>query len=112
MHTNLPGWEVDRLRGLPSRVRETFEQLSPRASWPALRPPVLWLHDANDLFEPIAEADAAVAARRDGLTELTVSHLIAHASPIGQDEPGGPGFWITEIWTLIGFGLSVLRAGG
>ena len=103
---------LDRLRGLPSRVRETFEQLSPRASWTALHPPVFWLHDANDHFEPIAEAEAATAARRDGPTELTVSHLIAHASPLGQDEQGGPVFWVTEIRTLIGFGLSVLRAGG
>lgn len=103
---------LTRLHGLPTRVRETFDQLSPRASWPTLLPPVFWLHDANDRFEPIAEAQAAVAARRDGRIELTVSHLIAHASPLGQDEPSGPGFWITEIWTLIGFGLSVLRAGG
>ena len=101
-----------RLRGLPPRVRVTFDQLSPRASWPALRPPVFWLHDAEDHFEPIAEAEAAVATPRAGPTMLTVSHLIAHASPLGQDEQGGPLFWIREIWTLMGFGLSVLRAGG
>lgn len=103
---------LTRLRGLPTNVRATFDQLSPRASWPALHPPVFWLHDANDRFEPIAEAQAAVSTPREGRTELTVSHLIAHASPLGQDDQGGPLFWIGEIWTLIGFGLSVLRAGG
>jgi len=103
---------LTRLRGLPTGVRETFDQSSPRASWPSLHPPVFWLHDANDHFEPIAEAQAAVSAPREGRTELTVSHLIAHASPLGQDDQGGPIFWINEIRTLVGFGLSVLRAGG
>ena len=63
---------------------------------------------ANDRSPDVKHA----CVRRDGRTELTVSHLIAHASPVGQQEPGGPAFWIIEIWTLIGFGLSVLRAGG
>jgi predicted alpha/beta-fold hydrolase len=102
-----------RLRGLPPAARETLEQVSPRATWPTIRPPVFWLHDADDRFEPIAEAEAAIAATRDGPTELTVSHLISHAAPLnGEQELSGPGFWVSELRTLIGFGLSVLRAGG
>ena len=102
-----------RLRGLPPAVRATFDELSPRMAWATIRPPVFWLHDANDRFEPIAEAEAAVAAGRDGPTELTVSHLISHAAPLpGEQEANGLGFWLTELSTLIGFGLSVLRAGG
>lgn len=102
-----------RLRALPTSMRATFDELSPRAGWTTIRPPVFWLHDANDRFEPIAEAQAAVDARRAGPTELTVSHLISHAAPLsGQEEANGLGFWLVEISTLIGFGLSVLRAGG
>ena len=102
-----------RLRRLPQSVRDTLEQLSPRTAWARVRPPVFWLHDANDRFEPIAEAEAAVAAARDGPTELTVSHLISHAAPVnGESETNGLGFWLTELRTLLGFGLSVLRAGG
>jgi dienelactone hydrolase len=102
-----------RLRELPSSARETFEQLSPRTAWATLRPPVFWLHDANDRFEPIAEAEAAVAAAREGRTELTVSHLISHAAPLGGDQgASGVAFWLAELQTLIGFALAVLRAGG
>ena len=102
-----------RLRGLPPSVRETFEQLSPRATWATIHPPVFWLHDANDRFEPIAEAEAAMTAAREGSTELTVSHLISHAAPVnGEQEMSGLGFWLAELRTLVGFGLSVLRAGG
>jgi len=94
-------------------MRATFEQLSPRTAWATIRPPVFWLHDANDRFEPIAEAEAAVAAKRDERTELTVSHLISHAAPLpGEQQANGLGFWLTEISTLVGFGLSVMRAGG
>jgi dienelactone hydrolase len=102
-----------RVRGLSPAARATFDALSPRTAWATLHPPVFWLHDANDRFEPIAEAEAAVAARRDGRTELTVSHLISHAAPVnGEPEANGPGFWLSELGTLIGFGLAVLRAGG
>lgn len=101
-----------RLRQMPSAVRSTLEQLSPRTKWVTIRPPVFWLHDAGDQFEPIAEATAAAAAPREGPTELTVSHLISHAAPLPGGQDSGPGFWISEIWTLLGFALSVLRAGG
>ncbi len=74
---------------------------------------MFWLHDAGDRFEPIAETTAAAAAPREGPTELTVSHLISHASPLpGGQEDSGPGFWLGEMWTLLAFSLRVLRAGG
>jgi hypothetical protein len=101
------------LRGLSPAVRRTFEELSPRAVWSSIRPPVFWMHDAHDRFEPIAEAEAAVVARRDGRTEVTVSHLLSHAAPVGgEPQASGLGFWLTELATLVGFGLAVLRAGG
>jgi hypothetical protein len=102
-----------RLRALPPSARRTIQQLSPRTGWATLRPPVFWLHDANDRFEPIGEAEAAVAAGRDGRTELTVSHLISHAAAVsGEQGTSGAAFWLTELLTLTGFGLAVLRAGG
>jgi dienelactone hydrolase len=102
-----------RVRALPPNVRATLERLSARTAWATLRPPVFWLHDANDRFEPIAEAEAAVAAPREGRTELTVSHLISHAAPIGgAAQASDVGFWLGELRVLLGFGLSVLRAGG
>jgi pimeloyl-ACP methyl ester carboxylesterase len=102
-----------RLRQLPRPVRATLEELSPRTTWATLRPPVFWLHDANDRFEPIAEAEAALAAPRDGRTELAVSHLVSHAAPLDEGQKtSGLGFWLSELRVLMGFGLSVLRAGG
>ena len=102
-----------RLRTLPASARETLDQLSPRSVWASLRPPVYWLHDASDRFEPIAEAEAAAAAPRDGCTELTVSHLISHAAPLGAERgTAGPGYWIGELGVLIGFALAVLRVAG
>ena len=100
-----------RLRSLPPSMRATLERLSPRADWPTIRPPVFWLHDANDRFEPIAEAEAAVAAARGGRTELTVSHLISHAAPLGADrDTNGLGYWIGELGLLVGYAIAVLRA--
>ena len=100
-----------RLRSLPPSMRATLERLSPHAGWTTIHPPVFWLHDANDRFEPIAEAEAAVAATRGGRTELTVSHLISHAAPLGaEQEEHGVGFWIGELRVLLGYGISILRA--
>ncbi len=100
-----------RLRALPPSARARLAQVSPRTTWATLRPPGYWLHDANDTFEPIAEAEAAAAARSAGHLELTVSHLISHAAPIGAEaEEHGVGFWFGELRILVGYGLSVMRA--
>jgi hypothetical protein len=100
-----------RLRALPASARARLEQLSPRTTWASLGPPVYWLHDANDRFEPIAEAEAAAAAPSAGRVELTVSHLISHAAPVDAEErPQGLVGWVGEIRVLVGFGLSVMRA--
>jgi hypothetical protein len=48
-------------------MRATFDELSPRAGWATIRPPVFWLHDANDRFEPIAEAERCLAAGARGI---------------------------------------------
>ena len=102
-----------RLRALPPDVRDSFDALSPRASWPRLVVPVLWLHDAGDRFEPLSEAESAAAAVRPGRTELFVSHLISHAAPLGMPQgDAGVAFWVTELRTLFGFAMAVLRAAG
>ena len=100
-----------RLRTLPASARARLEQVSPRSTWATLRPPVYWLHDANDRFEPIGEAEAAAAAPRGARLELTVSHLISHAAPVdAEEEPRSFGGWAGELRILVGFGLSVMRA--
>jgi pimeloyl-ACP methyl ester carboxylesterase len=100
-----------RLRALRPTARARLEEVSPRVTWSSLRPPVYWLHDANDRFEPIAEAEAAAAAPRGAHLELTVSHLISHAAPVdAEEQPRGLGAWAGELRILVGFGLSVMRA--
>ena len=100
-----------RLRALPASARARLEQVSPRSTWATLRPQVYWLHDANDRFEPIGEAEAAAAAPRGARLELTVSHLISHAAPVdAEEEPRSFGGWAGELRILVGFGLSVMRA--
>ena len=96
---------------LPPSARARLDQVSPRVTWASLRPPVYWLHDANDRFEPIAEAEAAAAAPRGAHLELTVSHLISYAAPVDvEEQPQGLGGWLGELRILVGFGLSVMRA--
>lgn len=104
---------LSRLGALPPDVRDSFDALSPRVSWSRVAAPVFWLHDAGDRFEPLSEAEAAAVAVRPGRTELYVSHLISHASPLGAAQgDGGVAFWATELRTLLAFAMAVLRAAG
>src|SRR6185503_13603726 len=50
---------LERLHLLPASLREVFDSLSPSTSWSSLRPPVFWLHDVGDRFEPVSEAETA-----------------------------------------------------
>src|SRR5256885_6165975 len=52
---------LERLHVLPASLREVFDSLSPRTTWSSLRPPVFWLHDVGDRFEPVSEAERAAA---------------------------------------------------
>jgi hypothetical protein len=102
-----------RLRGLPPSLRDVFERLSPRTSWVALRPQVFWLHDLDDRFEPVSEAENAAAAPHAGTTHLHRTALISHAAALGQGaRERGVDFWAVELSGLLVFAAQTLSAGG
>jgi pimeloyl-ACP methyl ester carboxylesterase len=94
-------------------LRDTFAALSPSTRWEALRVPVYWLHDEGDRFEPVSEAERALAAPRPGSTHLQLTRLLSHAAALG---PGarqqGVDFWVRELSGLLGFAMDVLRRAG
>jgi len=91
-----------RLASLPATARASIDALSPRAVWSGLGPPVFWLHDPNDRFEPLAEAEAAQRAPRAGSLTLAEPGVISHAAPVA-----GP---LAELISLLGFATSAIRA--
>ncbi len=99
-----PGYDavLSRLSSLPSSARASIDTLSPRAVWPRIGPPIFWLHDPNDRFEPIAEAEAAQRAARAGSLTLAQPGVISHAAPVA-----GP---VAELLSLLGFAASAIRA--
>jgi dienelactone hydrolase len=102
-----------RFRMLPASLRVVFDDLSPRSGWSALRPPVFWIHDVGDRFEPVGEAFAAEAAARPGGMRLQRTRLLSHAAALDdRARAQGLAFWVGELAGLIGFSSSVLRAGG
>src|SRR5258706_48824 len=64
---------LERLHLLPASLRQVFDSLSPRTTWSSLRPPVYWLHDVGDRFEPVSEAETAAATAHDGPTRSVCS---------------------------------------
>ena len=104
---------LDRLRALGPGARAAFDAVSPEIVWPKIAPPIYWIHDPLDTFEPLAEAEAARAASRDGQMVLVVPHLITHAAPAGQAaKTGGPLFLVGELWRLLTFTVEVLQRAG
>ncbi len=102
-----------RLAALPASLRTTFDALSPRTRWADVRPPVYWLHDEGDRFEPIAEAEAAAAAARTAPTRLQKTRLLSHAAALSGDARSrGLDFWVPEVAGLLGFAADVLRRAG
>jgi hypothetical protein len=101
-----------RLRTLSPRGRAVLDALSPHASWQRIAPPVFWIHDPDDAYEPLAEARAAEAAPRSGRLELVVPRLVQHAevgtATKGQDLLSLAG----ELGRLLTFTLDVLRLAG
>jgi hypothetical protein len=75
---------------------------------------VYWLHDEEDRFEPVAEAERAVAADRpSGRTRLQLTHLLSHAAALGEDaKRQGADFWVREIGGLLGFSMDLVHAAG
>ena len=104
---------LDRLRALGPGARAAFDAVSPKIVWREIRPPIYWIHDPLDTFEPVAEAEAARAAPRDGQMVLVAPHLVTHAAPAGEAaKSGGPLFLIGELWRLLTFTVEVLREAG
>lgn len=102
-----------RLRELPPSVGDALEQLSPSPLWDRIRAPVFWVHDEKDLYVPIAEAEAARRAPRHGQLRMLVPRLLQHAVPVADAARAkGARFWIGELWRLLRFATSVLRAAG
>lgn len=103
---------LDALRGLSPAGRALFDALSPSEVWGRVRPPVFWIHDPEDSFEPLAEAHAAQAAPRDGRFALLVPRLVQHAA-VGEAVRGRDAAALAaELWKMLTFTLDVLRIAG
>jgi len=103
---------LERLRQLPASLREVFDSLSPRSSWPSLRAPVFWLHDVGDRFEPVSEAEVAAASPHAGPTRFQRTALLSHAAALGAGaSEKGLDFWATELSGLLLFAASALGTG-
>jgi hypothetical protein len=103
---------LERLASLSPDGRAVFDRLSPSTAWSDVEPPVFWIHDPADSYEPLSEAYAARAAERDGRMVLVVPRLIQHAQVSGDAGAQGPLFVLGELWALLTFTLEVLRLAG
>ncbi|HEY8785152.1 MAG TPA: hypothetical protein VIN63_01610 [Candidatus Limnocylindria bacterium] len=104
---------LERLHQLPASLREVFDSLSPRMTWSSLRPPVFWLHDVGDRFEPVSEAETAAATAHAGPTRFQRTALLSHAAALGAGaKEKGLDFWAAELGGLLLFAASALGAGG
>ncbi|MBI2983289.1 MAG: hypothetical protein HYY42_03785 [Chloroflexi bacterium] len=103
---------MDELASLSARGREVLDRLSPATAWSAVAPPVFWIHDPNDSYEPLSEAYAAQAAPRSGRFVLAVPRLIQHAEVGGATKGQDPLSLVRELAALLAFTLEVLRIAG
>lgn len=104
---------LGRIRGLPPGARAVFDALSPEAVWSRIGPPIFWIHDPADTYEPLAEAEAAAAAARGGRMALVVPRLVQHAvAEAGEAKQQGPLFVLGELWQLAAFTFEILRLAG
>jgi len=103
-----------RIEALPPRLRDALDALSPAPAWQRIAAPIHWLHDERDMYVPVAEAEAARRAPgRARPLRLVVMRLLQHAIPVADSARGqGPRFWASELWTLLRFAMTVLRAAG
>ncbi len=103
---------LDALASLSPRGRDVFDRLSPSSVWASVAPPIFWIHDPNDDYEPLSEAYAAQAAPRSGRFVLVVPRLIQHAEVGGATKGQDLLFLARELWGLLTFTLDVLRIAG
>lgn len=103
---------LERFASLSPDGRAVFDRLSPSTVWSEIGPPVFWIHDPADTYEPLAEAHAAAAADREGRMVLVVPRLIQHAQVSEGAGAEGPLFVLGELWSLLTFTLEVLRVAG
>lgn len=103
---------LGRLRALAPASRAAFVAVSPRSVWSRIAPPVYWIHDPDDAFEPLAEAEAAAAAPRAGRFSLMAPQLVSHAVPSARAKAQGPFFVVGEVWGLISYTVGILRLAG
>lgn len=104
---------LGRFRTLSPEARAAYDAVSPNVVWRAIRPPIYWIHDPFDTFEPLAEAEAAHAAPRDGRMVLVVPRLVQHAAPAGEAAKSeGVLFVVGELWRLLAFTFEVLQRAG
>lgn len=104
---------LERLHLLPVSLREVFDSLSPQTTWSSLRPPVFWLHDVGDRFEPVSEAETAAATEHAGPTRFQRTALLSHAAALGAGaKEKGVDFWASELSGLLLFAAGALGAGG
>lgn len=104
---------LGRIKTLPAEAREAYESVSPKSVWGQIRPPIYWIHDPLDAFEPLAEAEAALKAPRAGRMALVVPRLVSHAAPAGEEAKAqGPLYVAGELWRLLAFAFEVLRVAG
>ncbi|MDE3192738.1 MAG: hypothetical protein KGN00_03525 [Chloroflexota bacterium] len=101
-----------RLEALSPAGRATLDALSPSTVWSRVQPPVFWIHDPNDTYEPPAEAYAAEAAARGRRFELVVPTLVQHAE-VGAATKGRSALGLAgELWRLLRFTIDALRMAG
>jgi hypothetical protein len=103
---------LEKLASLSPEGRAIFDRLSPSTVWSEVDPPVFWIHDPADTYEPLSEAHAARAAEREGRMVLVVPRLIQHAQVSEGAGAQGPLFVLGELWSLLTFTLEVLRIAG
>lgn len=102
-----------RIRSLPAGTRAAYDAVSPETVWRDIRPPIYWIHDPLDAFEPLAEAENAAAARQGGRMVLVVPRLVQHAVPAGEEAKAqGPLFLAGELWQLLSLAFEILRIAG
>ena len=103
---------LGELADLSAEGRWVVDRLSPATVWSRVDPPVFWIHDPEDTYEPVSEAYAAQAASKPGRMVLVVPRLVQHAEVAGGATARGPLFVLGELWSLLVFTLEVLRIAG